>query len=88
MQFTQEERAILEKKFFKDPDWHIVQKAVGDELIKLEGLSGIDTKMPAEDVKCQVMAHQKAQSILTDFFISCGILPPERGVSPEEARFN
>lgn len=88
MQFTPEERATLEKKFFSDPDWYIVQKAIGEELVKLEGLSTVNTKMPAEDVKCQVMAHQKAQAILTDFFVSCGILPLERGVSPEEARFN
>lgn len=88
MQFTPEDRAKLEKKFFKDPDWKIVQKAIGEELIRLEGLSIINTKLPAEDVKCQVMGNQIAQRFLTDFFVSCAILPAEGGVSPVDAHFN
>lgn len=87
IQFSSEVRAALEKKFFKDPEWPIIQKAVLDRIRDLEGLSAIDLTKSAEDVKCQVKGHKLAQEILFEFFASCGILPPEGQISKSETDF-
>lgn len=87
IQFSQEVRAALEKKFFRDPEWPIIQKAVLDRIAQLEGLGSIDEKLPAEDVKCQVKGHKLAQIILFEFFTSCGIIPPEGRVPTKESDF-
>lgn len=90
MIFTAEEKLKL-RKFFQDPDWALVQKAVGEKILRLEGLKGIDDKLPAEDVKCQVRAHKLAQSVLKEFFIECDILAPESVASApkdEDRHFN
>jgi hypothetical protein len=73
MQFNAEQREKL-KKFFADPDWAIVQKAIGDEIVRLEMLKEIDATTPAEDVKAQVIGHKRARSILLDFFKTCDII--------------
>ena len=73
MQFTAVQREKL-KKFFSDPDWVIVQKAIGDEIVRLEMLKEIDVTTPAEDVKAQVIGHKRARSILLDFFKTCDII--------------
>lgn len=73
MQFSATQREKL-KKFFSDPDWAIVQKAIGDEIIRLEMLSEIDATTPAEDVKSQVIGHKKARTILLNFFRACDMI--------------
>lgn len=87
MQFSPEDRKKLEDKFFKDPDWAIVRKGLFAEIQRLEGLAAIDVKLPAEDVKCQVKGHKVAQEILLDFFMSCGMLPPDSQMSQGETDF-
>lgn len=88
MQFiTPEDRKKVEDKFFKDPDWHIVQEAVIRRLRALEGLASIDVTLPAEDVKCQVKGHKVAQDVLLEFFTECAIIAPDSRVSLSESDF-
>lgn len=84
---TPEDRKIVEDKFFKDPDWVIIQRAVLQRLAALEGLASIDVTLPAEDVKCQVKGHKVAQDVLLEFFTTCAILAPDSRVSSTESDF-
>lgn len=88
IQFSSEQRAALEKKFFKDPEWPIIQKAVLERIAVLDGLGSIDVNLPAEDVKCQVKGHKVAQEILFEFFYACGIIPSEGRPPNKENDFN
>ena len=83
MQFTSEQREKL-KKFFQDPDWAIIQEAVGEKIVQLEMLKGIDVKESAEDVKAQVIGHMKARTILLGFFQACDIISSD--ASSESAK--
>lgn len=87
MQFDPELRKKLEDKFFKDPEWYLIRDALFAEITRLEGLSGIDVNLPAEDVKCQVKGHKVAQQILLDFFTSCGMISPDSQMSHVETDF-
>ena len=73
MQFNALQREKL-KKFFADPDWAIVQKAIGDKIVQLEMLKEIAATTPAEDVKAQVIGHKKARTILLGFFRACDMI--------------
>lgn len=73
MQFTAEQREKL-KKFFSDPDWVIVQEAIGKKIVELEMLKGIDDSKPAQDVKAQVIGHKVARNILLGLFKACDMI--------------
>jgi hypothetical protein len=85
--FSPEDRKKLEEKFFTDPDFHIIRKAVQDRMLTLDGLASINADLPAEDVKCQVKGHKVAQQILGEFFMACGILEKNSSLPSGETDF-
>ena len=90
MQFSAEEREKL-KKFTQDPDWAIIQKAVGEKIVTLALLNQIDDTKPSEDVKAQVRGAKLARNILLGFFQACDMISKdisEPSVQDSERDFN
>ncbi len=48
----------IQERFFKDPQWHLVEDAIKDYVIPLRDILTVDVTQSAEDVKAQVIGRQ------------------------------
>jgi len=71
---TPEQTKIVNEKFFKDPDWRLVEQLFLEYLRPLLDLTKIDTKRSNDEITADVRARQIAYDRLMDFLIGAGLL--------------
>lgn len=60
-------KQVLVDKFFTDPDWIGIEEIILSYIDPLLKMEDVDTSQPAENVKAEVIARQKAHKCLIDF---------------------
>jgi hypothetical protein len=57
----------VQKRFFEDPEWHLVTELVEKFIEPLLNMDSIDVKQPAEHVKAEIIGRRLAYKALYDF---------------------
>lgn len=68
----------IPKRFTQDPEWYQVEEVISEFITPLLSIRDIDTSMPAEDVKAEVLGKLKAYEALEGFITSKGITKSDR----------
>ena len=57
----------VQKRFFEDPEWHLVTEMVEKFIEPLLNMDSIDVNQPAEHVKAEIIGRRLAHKALNDF---------------------
>jgi hypothetical protein len=57
----------VQDRFLKDPEWHLIEELVMSYITPLLDMSTIDTTLPAEDVKAQIIGRRLAYEQMWEF---------------------
>ena len=71
---TPEQIKTINDKFFKDPDWKLVEQIILEHLRPLIDLTKVDTKCSNDEITADVRARQISYENLMDFLIGAGLL--------------
>lgn len=82
---TPEQTKIVNDKFFKDPDWALVEQILLEYLRPLIDLTKVDTKRSNDEITADVRARQISYENLIDFLIGAGLL--KKGVLEPKTTF-
>ncbi len=64
----------IQDRFFKDPEWHIVEETILSFITPLLDMTTVDTTQPAEQVKAEIIGRRLAYESLEKFVRSSGIV--------------
>jgi len=67
----------LHEKFYRDPDWKVVEAQILGYIEPLKDMSTLDLKAPAEHVKAEVIGRTLAYDALAKFLRESGLVTRE-----------
>ncbi len=67
----------VKDRFFKDPQWYLMEQLILEFINPLLDMQTIDTKQPAEQIKAEVIGRKMSYDALSNFVRSSGMVSRE-----------
>lgn len=64
----------VKDRFFKDPQWYLMEELILEFINPLKDMSTIDTTQPAEHVKAEVLGRMMSYDALINFVGNSGLV--------------